>query len=129
MSYDYFLTRLKSPPISSLREFDSADCLVDWGYAMEEVRDKLNELYPSAQDQWEYHETDYKGDPNPSFWGQVLDMSGRFEFIISNFSVPHLSIKGSHHVNQKEEVIKIAKLLGLSAFDVQTGERIYLQDT
>lgn len=128
MSYDYFLTRLNTPPISSLGEFDSADCIVDWGYTMEEIRDKLSGLYPSAHDQWEYHDTDYKGDPCPYFWGQVWDMPGRFEFVIQSSPVPLLIIRSSLHVNQEQEIIKIAKALGLSVFDVQKAQRIYLQD-
>jgi len=116
MGYSYFLGRLKEPPISSLRELGSAKVVDDWGFTMEEVRDKLSELYSTVQ--WQPEEVRYKEGTKPTIWGQVLDMSGRFEFRIATYPFGHLHLEGSHHVSQSSEVIKIAKALRLSVFDV-----------
>jgi len=58
-----------------------------------------------------------------------LNLEGRFEVCISEHRFLHVNIDGSHHIDQTDEIKKIAKNIKMSAFDVQTGERIYLQDT
>ena len=54
----------------------------------------------------------------------------RFEFSICEWDgMRYIFIGGSFHCDQRAEVISLARELGLSVFDIQTGERLYLQDT
>ncbi len=126
MSYVYLLVKLADPPAASLRELvEERTC--DWLNTMEEVREQLGNLYPSAR--WEYRECDHKGEYDPTIKGYVLDMGSRFELLIQTRPFHAIMIDGSHHVDQAEEVIKIARLFNLSAFDIQSGEVTFMQQT
>ncbi len=125
MSYVYFLVRLKKPPISSLRELKD-DVVDDWDFTVDDLRNKLSELYPSTK--WEWREVRYEVGPMSVLRGQVRGAASRFEFAIETWPFYRLRIDGSYNVDQTQEIIELAKRLGLSVIDMQTGERIYLQD-
>lgn len=80
-------------------------------------------MYPSTHNQWEYVKSETQGTSEDYLWGQVPD-GARFEFTIHSKPFPWLSVQTSY----TEEVVKIAKSLGLSVLD-QSGEWIYIQDT
>lgn len=62
---------------------------------------------------------------DPSTYGQIIHPDwGRFECTIDT-KYGFLSVETSFHRNYKHLAIAIANALKLSAFDVQTGERIY----
>ena len=124
MSYDYLIVRVKNPPISSFREF-TQDQEDNWGHTEEKVKQMLSTLYPSAE--WRTEEVKYEIGIVSELWTEIFDMEGRFELKIGSWPCGRIIINGSHHVNQTKEVKKICKCLNLTAFDIQTGECIYLQ--
>jgi hypothetical protein len=130
MSYDYFLVRLASKDIKSLREFDSINCVENSSTSIEDVVRVLSKIYGIDRwDKWEWQEVKHNDGVEKTCFSQILDMPGRFEVTISGYKFLHLDISGSYHVKQVEEIMKIARHLKMSAFDVQTGERIYYQET
>lgn len=130
MSYTYLLVKMRPDIIAnnfpSLRDVVDEN-VIDWGYTNEEVKGVLSKLYPTTV--WDSEELMDRlyGKAHDSITGEVFDMSGRFSFGIGREPKACLGIHGSHHVNQKNEVISVAEELKLSAFDAQTGECIYLQ--
>lgn len=127
MSYDYFLVRLSSPPICSLKEFDSPQRVDDLGISIDEAKDKLMNLDIGVDwDKLEKMEIDYPDGEKPCIFMQALNI-GRFEVLICKQEFCYINISGSINSDQSEVVKNIANHMRMSAFDVQTGKRIYLQ--
>ena len=130
MSYTYLLVKMASHVIDK-KTPDLCDVIpenvINWEYANEEVKKILTKLYPSTV--WDSEELMDKlyGKNHNCITGEVFDLPGRFSFVIDPEPRTCLGIHGSHHVNQRKDVIAIAKELKLSAFDAQTGECVYVQ--
>jgi hypothetical protein len=130
LSYCYFLVRLKEPFVGSLKNFSSEKCVEETGDNIEDVKNRIVSEYPDWNwCEWEWVTVRYREGPRQVLFSQILDMPGRFEITISDYTFLHVNIDGSHNIDQKELVIRIAKRIGMSVFDVQSGERIYLQET
>jgi hypothetical protein len=129
MSYSYFLARLKQPYIESLKDLDSLDRVEQVDMSMESVKDQIMKALPEVTwDEWVWREVDYPGGSEKTLCSQALDTTGRFEIRVSNYQFLTIDIDGSHHVDQRKEVTKIAKSMKMSAIDIQTGDIIYLQE-
>jgi hypothetical protein len=115
MSYDYGLFNTVSDSIDGLRKI-TYGAIKGWDYSSDEVQNLIKSVVPEIE--W--------GSENPTY-GQVIRPGwGRFE---CSFDMKDcfVVINTSFHQDYRHLVIKIAKALKLSAFDAQTGERVYNQ--
>jgi hypothetical protein len=124
MSYSYVLTRLKDPKEINKPDYSWTENVLNWATSLQEVKDKLTEIYPSAKNQWEEWKSQGEGESEIYIWGQIPS-GPRFEFTIHLQPFPWLSV----HTTDSEEVIRLGQRLGLSVLDVQAGKWIYVQDT
>jgi len=55
MSYAYFLVRLSTPPVDSLKDFDSIERTEKLSFSIEDIKEKLIDIYPeNTWDQWNW---------------------------------------------------------------------------
>jgi hypothetical protein len=115
VAYEYGLFSTISESVDELGKVTDKT-IKAWNYSIGDVQKLIESVIPEIE--W------WPGDPT---YGQVIRPDwGRFEcdFDMKNsFAV----VRTSFHHDYRHLVIKIAKALKLSAFDVQTGERVYNQ--
>ncbi len=124
MSYDYYFFLL-TRPIESLRECDESAVaeFTDW----EKVYATLRQRYPDLE--WTSDAEGYRSHADAI-------VGGRFEIIIDfdtaineKYNRPYgrFHVRGSFHADPLEMIRDNGEAVNFSAFDLQTGERIYLQ--
>ncbi len=68
MSYVYVLVKLKSPPVERFKEV-GIERIDNWGYTLEDVKQKLTGLYPTTQ--WEWYENTIHEKKHMQLMGEV----------------------------------------------------------
>lgn len=113
MSYDYGLFKTIDETIDAFNQVTDTT-ITQWDYSVEDIQQAIADIIPEI-DWW----------PDDPSYGQVIRPDwGRFE---CSFDMKDcfIVVRTSFHYNYAHLAIAIAKVLKLSAFDVQTGERIY----
>lgn len=117
MGYSYGLFKVSDASVDRLNkvDYESAKPI---GYSLYEAKEEISRVVPLI---------DWDGE-----YGQIIHPNwGRFECSISTEYGPHQApmvlFTTSLHVDYQSKMIEVARLLDLSVFDGQTGERIYEQ--
>ena len=112
------LVKLKKPQTASLHEL-TPEVVEEWDEPEEMMCGKISSVIGDIE--WSQREIVYDCGPVNELCGKLKGYEFRFEICFEPWPFNRVRIDGSTHVNQEQDVLRIAKKLNMAVLDVQTG--------